>query len=238
MKREIKFIDSDNILCVIEIDSELGEVLSICGEAGTDYGQVWRTIKPATKAQEDLIRYWKLYHLKASYPADELESILHELENERRNQRLGALDKYGNIDIYDKNSLDDQIDKIITVLGGKAPNKYITRDDGRRVVALLRATEYDCIDLDGIKIIDNDSIEIWGVPYYVCEWDRIKDICQQWLDRNEWVDAVTSGNTDLGYYEWRDEVIEQDGCGMLNSYDGKVSIEEVDGEEYYVIRQE
>lgn len=108
-------------------------------------------IKPATKAQEDLLHFWELYHLRA-YPADELNGIIIAIEAEQEKRYL--------------------------------------------------------------------------------------DACRDFLERDMWVDAVTAGNTDLGYYEWCDEVIKTDGCGMLNSYDGKVSIEQVDGAEYYVIRQQ
>ena len=234
--KQIRFIDREKQLCKIEI--EYGDVLSICGDAGTYYGQVLHEIKPATKAQEDLLHFWELYHLKANYPAEELESIINELENEWRNHHLMGLDKYGDIDIYDKINLDDQIEKITTILAKKHPNKYITFDDGQRVVALLRATEYDCIDLDYLNIIDDDLIEIYKIPYCVCEEERVKDICREFIDRYMWVDAVTAGNTDLGYYEWQEEVMGMDGYGLINSYDGKAYCESINGVEYYVIRQQ
>ena len=234
MKREIRFIDREKQLCKIEI--EYRDVLSICGDAGTCYGQVLHHIKPATKAQEDLLHFWELYHLKGSYPADELNGIILAIEAEQEERYQDACRKYSGVRIYDRRA-NEYIENIATIFE-RSGWGYIDYDDTRRVLALLRAVAGDIDDIDGINIIDGETIELWGVPYYVCTEAHAEDACRDFFERDMWVDAVTAGNTDLGYYEWCDYVIKTDGCGMLNSYDGKVSIEQVDGAEYYVIRQQ
>lgn len=235
MKRECKFIDAEKKLCIIEI--EYKDVLSICGDAGTNYGQVFDDIKPATKAQEDLLHYWKLYHLKAAYPADELERIIYYIDREQEERYIDACRKYGDVQIYDRNGTNDYIENVATIFE-KSGLGYISYNDTRRVLALLRAVSGDIDDIDGINIIDDETIELWKVPYYVCTERRAESACKDFLERELWVDAVTSGNTDLGYDEWCDYVISSDGFGMLNSYDGKVYLEEVESATYYVIRQE
>lgn len=65
-KQSVSFVDANrNKVCVtIEFRDQNGmEELSFTGDIGTSSGQCQDNIKPATKAQRQLLKLWKRYHL-------------------------------------------------------------------------------------------------------------------------------------------------------------------------------
>lgn len=63
--------------------------------------------------------------------------------------------------------------------------------------------------------------------------ERVED----YLDEDQWKQAVECGNTTEGFYEWCKTVISHDGRGsLLGGYDGCEDDQEIDGEDYYIYR--
>ena len=239
---KLSFIDGNKNKVELEIEDRNG-VLSICGNVCGCYGQCNKHIFPATDTQRRLIDFWDKYHLTSDYPNNELMEIVNKIQQEKLvdfDKKIDDMtEKYGFVLDLDENEKEtDLVDKITTILDEQQPDADIVQEDGRRVLALLRATDSSIVDLSGVKVLDNEKIELWGTSYYVGTKDVIEDCVKKFFDKDLWIDAVQNDTTELGFDDWVEEILEDtENWSCLNSFDGRVLEEDIEDDWYYVIRE-
>lgn len=289
MKKLINFVSANKKKVQLEINIEEMErkaldwetlqevehpiVLSISGECGGHYGQIYDSFVPTAK-QKRLIDLWKDNHLndmcagtkkqteylksiacKCDYNnqckelekvgllvdngykygtrwlyktlhIENLEEIIADIEQEEK-ERVDALGE-SEFDVkYDNEKMLHSIEDTLGCL----------LDEAKKVVAFMRSEKLGFNCLDDITI-DECHLKYLGTNYYVGTQDELEDIARDYIEEYLWKEAVEEGRTLLGYKEWVDYVISEEGAAsILNSWDGTCNEEYVFGTWYTICRQ-
>lgn len=79
-----------------------------------------------------------------------------------------------------------------------------------------------------------------GDDYYVGNVDDITDKAREVMEngyKDIWAETVSTGNTELGFKDWIDYVLENDGpTSILDRYDGDGLTAKVNGQKFYICR--
>ena len=154
-----------------------------------------------------------------SFPMDELEQIIAEIEREEE-ERTADFDE---MDLSD----DDEALEYI---------REHTDINPAHVLALLRNLNLSVSEISAIEETSKNTYKVYGTGYYVGPEEELSEIAREHIDRSMWVDAVNGGYTDQGFDDWVDSIIEEDLGGILNSWDGTLDSEFIDGTEYLICR--
>lgn len=195
---KVFLIDATNTLYVIEARVYNGDSLSICGECAGGCGQILDCIQPATDAQIELLRLWREYHLKTVGEGivNHLAHILLRIESEGTQ---------GEVD----NANDDD-EAAVTI------SQYFW--DSHKVVVPVSLVKRNYERNEYCH-----TAQMLGWNFWLGTWEELEEEARKYLEEEEWVwrEAVHAGSTQLGFKDWVDEVINDDGfAAALNSWDG------------------
>lgn len=187
-------VDAENTLYLIEVEVRADNELSICGEYSCGGGQCHEHIKPANKLQEELLSFWREYHLHKIDEETEkrIWKLLEDLEADGWAGETAQLD----------NSVADVI------------SQYIYEAHGVDVPDSLIQRHYQKDGLD---------VSCLGWKFLVGSYEELEEEARRYLteDKELWRQAVQAGSTTLGLEDWADEVIRWDGFAtVLNHWNG------------------
>lgn len=165
-----------------------------------------------------------------TFPEKELESIVADVEKEYNDY----LEQHNAIENkYDINAdYDEEMYKAIDELFND-PGRRITM----QIVAFMRYKELEWRDIEDIHLVGyNDFlIEYLGTNYFSAPEDDAREyIKNNYLDKDQWIEAAKAGQTTDSLEDWQDWVIGVDGYALLNSYDGTYDTVYVGNESFVV----
>lgn len=176
--------------------------------------------------------------LSKSFPEAELKAILDEVEAEENARQIKKLEKTPeDLDLYEDSQ--ELLDYVEEKLDETHPDSYIDPFDVMRVIALMRSIDMPLGDIDEISVETGSLILAYGTEYFVDDEDTLEEMAREQLedDRELWVDCVQAGRTDLGFEDWIDYVLDNDGFeSIINAWDGTKDEQEVDGEDLVICR--
>lgn len=154
-----------------------------------------------------------------SFPMDELEQIIAEIEREEEERTA---------DFEYPDFADD----------GEALEYITERTDlnPEHVLVILKNLGLSVDEIGDIEETGNNLYEVYGTEYYVGTEYELQEIARGHIDRSLWVDAVVGGYTDEGFDDWVDNIVENDLGGILNGWDGTIDEECVCGSYYTICR--
>lgn len=160
-------------------------------------------------------------------PVEELDEILAGIEKENQERIENAPEP-----IYDVEEDDDQ-----TLIDAIEEHLDCGSIEAERVLAFLRREK---LNFDEIAFLRINDTELWyrDELYFVGDSTDLNDAARNYLDVEQWKEAVSSGVTLSGYSDWVEDVLsENEPASLLAFYDGKYDMEEVNGNAYTIFRQ-
>jgi len=101
------------------------------------------------------------------------------------------------------------------------------------IKALLEYIKFEKVEDNLYKIEEDENVK----NYYIGTEEEIQNIyIKEVLTREDWVEAVEEGNTDMGYTDWVKEL--KGDYSELNIQDGTFEKFVIDGEELIVMLQQ
>jgi len=251
MKKNVVFVDKQNTRFQIEFSYErCGDNSNIyfafSGHGGGSSGQCDEKIVPANEAQEKLIRLWNEVHLK--YPendtqrdllfneVDELYEKIRGFEKERVEQK--RIELFGQ-DFEDFLFLHQEVEAVSCIYG---TDYLFSKTDCERIFAIMYA--FDVSFVDAVAGLDYNGngicfhMEWYGQDLYVGTEEECKDEMENRKDEYKelWIEAVRANNTERGFDDWFEDIVEQDWRSCLDTWDG-YGDEVLLGNEYYYVLQ-
>lgn len=215
----------------VELDAEITmrngyPEFTISGNYQNGGGQVIDSIKPANKAQKQLIFLWKKHHLKQVYGDFQslIESVIAEIidnEDERKGKPLSKLSE-------------DELLKLIdqeTTFSGR---------DAELCAAFVRMFDLSENDLQDVEIDGNRST-VQGVEYLAGddsemddEWDN--DL-ENYIDECLIPDLPETAQMYFDREKWKRDARIDGRAHSLNRYDGGEEHARINDTDYYAYRQ-
>ena len=206
----VLFRDKENYY--VKVDFEIRDVsgvgagepiFTMSGDRGGAMGQIEDHIIPATDAQKELVKMWQKYHLKP-VNVDEMKSRVEDLigrigdDEEAHTKRIPAI-----FDMSDEDfEPNDHIEEVMEL-------RDCDENEAKAFLALGMELSVTCGELNE-TFTRNGNIQYFafGNDFYIG-------------DDGDWKEAVRAGETELGFEDWVDEVVDYDGwASVLNGYDG------------------
>lgn len=257
LKEKITFHDAKNNLINVNIEIEKGK-LSITGDCGGSSGQCQDSIKSANKEQKRLVEIWNTWHLNNMNAGTERqEKALEQCKSTEYNKIIKFLKKkrlytdkgytYGSS--WLKRELPDNLRdelkglcRAIQIQETERKQKMqlnsFPEDVSNEVKAL--ALSLDLLPAEAKEDItegDNNELTYCGINYFVGTEEEAEERAKDYLDEDQWKQAVENDNTTASFEEWQEFVINMGGLGhILNGWDGSEDTQEVNGTWYYIIR--
>ena len=158
--------------------------------------------------------------LYKSFPQDELDEIIAEIENEEGHRTADFIDIV----------LDDEDEALEYI-------RLHTDLNSEHVLVILKNLGLSVSEIDNIEqSYGRNSYTVYGTDYLVGTEDELAEIAYDRLDRDMWVNAVQCGATDDSFEEWKEDCISEDLGGILNGWDGTIDEEDVNGTWYSICR--
>lgn len=157
--------------------------------------------------------------LYRSFPQDELESIIADIEREEEERTA---------DFEYPDFADD----------GEALEYISERTDlnPEHVFVIMKNLGLSVDEIGDIEETGNNLYEVYGTEYCVGTEYELQEIARGYIDRSMWVDAVVGGYTDDSFEDWVDSLVENDLGGILNGWDGTIDEECACGSYYTICR--
>lgn len=157
--------------------------------------------------------------LYRSFPQDELEAIIADIEREEEERTA---------DFEYPDFADD----------GEALEYISERTDlnPEHVLVIMKNLGLSVDEIGEIEETGNNLYEVYGTEYYVGTEYELQEIARTYLDRSMWVDAVVGGYTDDSFEDWVDNLVSEDLGGILNSWDSTIDEECACGSYYTICR--
>jgi hypothetical protein len=157
--------------------------------------------------------------LYRSFPQDELEAIIADIEREEEERTAG----------FEYPDFADDEEALAYI-------SEHTDLDPEHVLAIIHHTGMSMSEIGEIEEDATNLYTVYGTEYYVGADYELQEIAREYIDRSMWVDAVVGGYTNDSFEDWVDELIEEDLGGILNSWDGTLDYEYVNDNEYAICR--
>lgn len=230
-KKDVEFLDKERNRAILEVEitHRNGHAeFTMCGDYAGGHGQCIDHIVPANEAQQELINFWKQFHLKSLENEPQfllqLEDTIARVEaaeDERKGESLESLD-------------DGELCNLIT------DKLDIVDRDCELVAAFVRVFNLCEDDLSDVDINDT-RVTVQGIDYIAGTDDEMDRECEEQLE--SYVDECVLPDVpeNLRFYfdtkKFIDDVMRQDGrASTLNRYDGGEEEATINGTTYYIYR--